>query len=76
VRRAGDGGQRGDPQSDRPAGAAWAALRLWPPSEFGLGAGAAAAAPDSMVWSAAPGERREVRGQPKTGGIERSGILR
>ena len=37
----------------------------WPPSpflEFGLGAGAAAAAPDSMVWSAAPGERSEVRG--------------
>jgi hypothetical protein len=27
-----------------------------------LGAGAAAAAPDSMVWSAAPGERSEVRG--------------
>ena len=25
----------------------------WPRSEFGLGAGAAAAAPDSMVWSAA-----------------------
>ena len=37
----------------------------WPPSpflEFGLGAGAAAAAPDSMVWSAAPGVRSEVRG--------------
>ena len=37
----------------------------WPPSpflEFGLGAGAAAAAPDSMVWSAAPGERSEVPG--------------
>ena len=37
----------------------------WPPSpflEFGLGAGAAAAAPDSMVWSAAPVERSEVRG--------------
>ena len=41
------------------------APRCWPPSpflEFGLGAGAAAAAPDSMVWSAAPGERSEVRG--------------
>ena len=37
----------------------------WPPSpflEFGLRAGAAAAAPDSMMWSAAPGERSEVRG--------------
>ena len=56
-----DVGQQTDPQSDRPAGAA-----CWPPSpllEFGLGAGAAAAAPDSMVWSAAPGERSEVRGR-------------
>jgi len=35
----------------------------WPPSpllEFGLGAGAAAAAPDSLVWSAAPGERSDA----------------
>ena len=56
-----DVGQQSDPQSDRPAGAA-----CWPPSpllEFGLGAGAAAAAPDSLVWSAAPGERSEVRGR-------------
>ena len=56
-----DVGQHSDPQSDRPAGAA-----CWPPSpllEFGLGAGAAAAAPDSLVWSAAPGERSEVRGR-------------
>src|SRR5208283_5181137 len=55
-----DVGQQSDPQSDRPAGAA-----CWPPSpllEFGLGAGAAAAAPDSLVWSAASGERSEVRG--------------
>jgi len=28
-----------------------------------LGAGAAAAAPDSLVWSAAPGERSKVRGR-------------
>jgi hypothetical protein len=61
-------GQQTDPQSDRPAGAA-----CWPPSpllEFGLGAGAAAAAPDSMEWSAAPGERSEVRGHRQTRGIE------
>ena len=95
------GTERRAPRSDRPARAAWAALRqflfreffleifpatlvsratrnqtdplaplgrrcgCWPPSpflEFGLGAGAAAAAPDSMVWSAAPGERSEIRG--------------
>jgi hypothetical protein len=53
----------------------------WPPSpflEFGLGAGAAAAASDSMVWSAAPGERSEVRGrrqQPARNRTDTGGAL-
>ncbi|MGP0084713.1 MAG: hypothetical protein ACLP0B_13935, partial [Steroidobacteraceae bacterium] len=45
----------------------------WPPSpflEFGLGAGAAAAAPDSMVWSAALGERREPWGRRKQAALK------
>ena len=48
----------------------------WPPSpllEFGLGAGAAAAAPDSMVWTARR-PRGSATGSWKTGGVERSAV--